>query len=151
MQMDLWEDNGKDRCALKAPKSAPCHQGRVSVLGIRIESVADVQEAIRFAARHHLRVAVKSSGHDFMGRSTAAGSFLIWMHKMRSINIDDSFSIATTVGGGNCSYVQPAITVVGGVFWREVYDKLQGTGYIVLGGMALTVCATGGYVWEFWT
>ena len=42
--------------------------------------------------------------------------------------------------------MQPTITMVGGVFWREVYDKLSGTRYIVLGGMALTICVNDRYV-----
>lgn len=114
-----------------------------------IESVADVQDVVWFASRHHLCVAVKSNEHVYMDRSTIARSFLIRMHKMQIFNIDYLFSIATTIGDGNCKQhhkVRPAITMVGGVFWHEVYDKLRVTGYIVLGGMALTVCVNGRYV-----
>jgi len=144
MQMDNWEDKGTQRCAFQAPKSSPCRQGSVAVLGVQVESVADIQKAVKFAAQHKLRIAVKSSGHDYMGRSTAPGSFLIWMHKMKNITIDYAFPIA----GGKCKDTDfvPAITVVGGVNWGEVYDKLNNTDYIVLGGMGLTICATGGYV-----
>ena len=145
MQLDNWEDKGTQRCAFEAPKSSPCRQGSVAVLGVQVESVADIQKAVKFAAQHKLRIAVKSSGHDYMGRSTAPGSFLIWTHKMKNITIDYAFP---TAGGGKCKHTDfvPAITVVGGVNWGEVYDKLNNTDYIVLGGMALTICATGGYV-----
>jgi FAD/FMN-containing dehydrogenase len=109
------------------------------VRGVRVEAVDDVQKAVRFASLHDLRVVVKSSGHDFLGRSAAAGSFLIWMHKLKSIRIHEPW-------GGCGVYSEAAITVVGGVSWGEVYDALKGTGHVVVGGMSLTVSATGGYV-----
>ena len=109
------------------------------MLGVEVEAVIDVQNAIRFATRHNLRVVVKTSGHDFLGRSTAAGSFLIWMHKLKSIRIHEPWA-------GPRGHHEAAVTIVGGVLWGEVYDALKPTDYIAVGGMSLTVGATGGFV-----
>lgn len=114
----------------------------MSVLGVQVEQVDDVQKAVEFAARNNLRLAVKSTGHDYNGRSSAPGSFLIWLHKLKKISINYEFHPA----GSSCMHSQPAITISGGVGWGEVYDALKGTGYIVLGGLGLTVCSTGGWV-----
>jgi FAD/FMN-containing dehydrogenase len=147
MQGQNWEEKGTQRCAFEAPRSAPCRQGQVSNLGVQVESVQDVQKAVKFASDHNLRIAVKSSGHDYSGRSAATGSFLIWMHKMKyytpnNISIDYTF----TATDKNCKkFSTPAVTVTGGVEWGEVYDALKPTGYIVLGGFCLTICASGGY------
>ncbi|KAG0602850.1 hypothetical protein M758_10G046600 [Ceratodon purpureus] len=141
MQYENWEGEGEQTCATDAPKGSGCHQGRVPVRGVRVEDVDDVQNAIRFATRHNLRIVVKSSGHDFLGRSAAAGSFLIWMHKLRNITIHDSWA-----GACGLHREAAAVTVVGGVPWGEVYDALEGTGYIAVGGMSLTVSAAGGFV-----
>ena len=35
--------------------------------------------------------------------------------------------------------------LVGAVVWGEVYDALKDTGYAVVGGIGLSICATGGY------
>ena len=137
-----WEEDGTQRCAIEAPDNEPCSQGRVSALGVQVEQISDVQMAVRFAAHNNLRLVVKSTGHDYNGRSSAHGSFLVWLHKLKNISINDSF----TPAGASCMHSQPAITVTGGVAWGEVYDALKGTGYIVIGGLGLTVCATGGWV-----
>jgi FAD/FMN-containing dehydrogenase len=139
MQSENWEDDGEKTCSVNAPASAPCYQGQVSVQGVQVEEISDVQKTIQFGSRHNLRVVVKTSGHDFLGRSTAAGSFLIWMHKLKNLTIHDSF-----VRCGRPA--TPAVTVVGGIPWGEVYDALNATGYIVVGAMSLTVGAAGGYV-----
>lgn len=142
MQYENWEEDGDKSCAMNAPRTSTCHQGLVPVLGVQVEAVHDVQNAVRFAALHNLHVVVKTSGHDFLGRSAAAGSFLIWMHKFKGITIHQSFEPE----GGCAHYRGAAITVVGGIPWGEVYDALKPTGYILVGGMSLTVGATGGYV-----
>lgn len=136
-QWDNWEAKGRQECFWEAPGSSRCRQGRVSVLGVQVENSDDVQKAVKFAANHNLRLAVKSTGHDYLGRSAAAGSFLIWMHKLKSITITDSFT--------TCGTTSPAVTVAGGVMWDEIYDAIKDTGYAVVGGICLTVCASGGY------
>lgn len=140
MQSENWEDDGQKTCSMNAPENTSCYQGQVPALGVQVEAIAHVEKAIKFAAQHRLRMAVKTSGHDFLGRSTAAGSFLIWMHKLKkNITIHESFA--------RCGHpATPAVTVVGGVAWGEVYDALNSTGYILVGAMSLTVGATGGYV-----
>lgn len=142
MQYENWEDgDGSNKtCSMNAPPRTPCHQGHVPSRGVQAEEISDVQASIIFAAHHHLRVAVKTSGHDFLGRSTAAESFLIWLHKLKkSVTVHESFATCD-------SSVTPAVTVAGGISWGEVYDVLNSTNYIVIGGMALTISATGGYV-----
>lgn len=64
MQWENWEDEGQKNCSMYTPKRSICHQGQVPVLGVQVESVSDVQKAIRFATTHNLRVAVKTGGHD---------------------------------------------------------------------------------------
>jgi hypothetical protein len=97
MQFDQWEDEGKHQCTIQAPRSASCAQGRVSVVGIQAETVEDVQKAVCFAVKRNLRLVVKSSGHDYFGRSAAAESFLLWMHKLnKNISITTAF-VATQV------------------------------------------------------
>ncbi|KAF7377556.1 hypothetical protein MSAN_00177900 [Mycena sanguinolenta] len=54
-----------------------CGQGDVPLYAVEAETVADIQAAVKFSSTHNLRVVVKSSGHDYLGRSTAPSSLLI--------------------------------------------------------------------------
>ncbi|KAJ7656464.1 hypothetical protein DFH06DRAFT_1298289 [Mycena polygramma] len=44
----------------------------VPIYSVEAQTAGDIQAAIKFASAHNLRFAVKSSGHDFLGRSTAS-------------------------------------------------------------------------------
>ncbi|OQV22706.1 putative FAD-linked oxidoreductase [Hypsibius exemplaris] len=148
MQSWNFEDDGEKRCPLETAKDshAQCDQGRVPVYGVQAESVSDIQETIRFAANHNLRLFVKSTGHDYLGRSAAPGSFLLWMHKYRHINVSMSF-VPT---GCSSSYPpKPVITVGGGPQWAEVYTRVSvdtNDKYVLVGGMCPTVGGAGGFV-----
>ncbi|KAJ7158098.1 FAD-binding domain-containing protein [Mycena filopes] len=101
-----------------------CGQGDDPLYSVEAETVADIQAAIKFAATHNLRVAIKSSGHDYLGRSTAPQSLLIHTNKLTNITFTDAFF----VGAQNMGF---AVTVGPG---------------ISVGGSAATVCAAGGYL-----
>ncbi len=51
-----------DACYLNTTLEVPCGQGSVSVIGVDARSISDVQAAVRFAAKHALRLAVKNTG-----------------------------------------------------------------------------------------
>ena len=69
----------------------PCAQGNIPSVGVAARSAADVAAAVAFAAQYNIRVAVKATGHDYQGRSTAAGALLVWLHGMASITVDEAF------------------------------------------------------------
>ncbi|KAJ7158101.1 FAD-binding domain-containing protein [Mycena filopes] len=95
-----------------------CGQGDDPLYSVEAETVADIQAAIKFAATHNLRVAIKSSGHDYLGRSTAPQSLLIHTNKLTNITFTR----------------------------RTVYQESKAHGRISVGGSAATVCAAGGYL-----
>ena len=76
---------------------------------------------VKFAASHNLKVVIKASGHDYLGRSTARGSLLLWTHQLQNITFSDSFIIGgkdqgsvATVGSGvpaNQLYVAATLLV----------------------------------------
>ena len=49
----------------------------ISEYSVLAETEADFQATVKFAADHNLRLVVKGTGHDWYGRSTAAGSLLL--------------------------------------------------------------------------
>ncbi|CDO70884.1 hypothetical protein BN946_scf184804.g16 [Trametes cinnabarina] len=76
-----------DACYVNLSLGVPCTQGSVPPVGVDVLTVGDVQAAIIFAAKHNLRLVVKNTGHDFLGRSTGRGSFVIWTHHLKNITI----------------------------------------------------------------
>ena len=86
-----------------------------SAYAIEARSAADVQTAVDFARVHHLRLAVKGTGHDYLGRSSAADSLLVWTHGMRGITVHDAF----VADGCDPATAVPAMTVEAGARWLE--------------------------------
>ena len=111
----------------------------LAAYAVAAESEDDVKAGVYFAAQHNLRLAVKSTGHDWYGRSTAAGALLIWTHKLNNI----SFLPAWT---GSCGPAQPpvaAVVVGAGVQFRELYSAAQAQGRLVIGGTCDSVSVGG--------
>ena len=104
-------------------------------------SVADVIAAVKFCDKHNIRISVKTSGHDYNGRSTASDSLLIFMHDWKGIEWHQSFDTGCpgTVRG-------PAVNVNGGVAWGDLDPLLAQKGFLTPGGNSLTVSVNGGYM-----
>ncbi|KAF7340731.1 FAD-binding domain-containing protein [Mycena sanguinolenta] len=116
-----------------------CDQGNVPIFSVEAQSAADIQAAVKFASRNNLRLVVKSSGHDVLGRSTAPSSLLIRTTGLQNISMTDTF----LVGKQNMG---PAVTVGSGVRTQTLYQETKKNGKIVVAPTAATVCPAGGYV-----
>ncbi|KAF8888645.1 FAD-binding domain-containing protein [Infundibulicybe gibba] len=119
--------------------STTCGQGNVPLFAVLAESSSDIQKGVDFARANNLRLAVKASGHDFLGRSTAKNSLLISTHKLQSIQFTDDFRVGGKSKG-------TTVTVGSGVSLATLYKAAKSKGKIVVGGTAATVAAAGGYV-----
>ncbi|KAL3491214.1 hypothetical protein BJX62DRAFT_251496 [Aspergillus germanicus] len=121
----------------------PCGQGRVSLYSTIATSAADIQKSVRFAKKHNLRLAIKNSGHCFLGRSTAPESLQIQTSGMQEISFVDDFTPKGAPKGGSEG---PAVTIAAGVALQELYAALGKRGRIAVAGAAHTVGAAGGYI-----
>jgi FAD/FMN-containing dehydrogenase len=97
------------------------------------------QAAVKFASAYNLRLAVKASGHDYLGRSTAPNSLLIRTSHFQNIAFTDAFYVGTQNLGS-------AVTVGSGVHLQDLYAQAKNQGKVVVGGSAATVVAAGGYL-----
>ena len=78
-------------CYLNTTLGVPCDQGSVPPVGVDARSKTDIQAGVNFAREHNLKLVVKTTGHDYLGRSTARGSFLIWTHRMKDMSHNLTF------------------------------------------------------------
>jgi len=113
----------------------------VSPYAVAAESAQDVATAVNFAREHGVKLVVKGTGHDYLGRSSAADSLLIWTHNMRDVTVHDNFKISGGTGAG-----VPAISVGAGTRWLEAYVAATAHGRYVQGGGCTSVGAAGGFI-----
>ena len=103
------------------------------------DSAADVAAAVNFARENNLRLVVKGGGHDYMGRSSAPDSLMIWTRRMNGIVLRDDF-----VATGCSDAPQPAVSVGAGGIWGRFYDTVATKGgRYVQGGGCMTVGVAG--------
>ena len=105
---------------------------------MRAVTEQDFTATVAFAAANNLRLVVKATGHDWYGRSTAAGSLLLWTHQRKAITWHEAF-----VPRGSAEAGVPAVTVESGVQFSDLYPAAQQQPYpgdpqgrktIVMGG-----------------
>ncbi|CCO36641.1 hypothetical protein BN14_10783 [Rhizoctonia solani AG-1 IB] len=140
MQNPIWDS---PRCGIDTPRNATCDQGFVPHYSVDAQSETHVSEAVKFADKHNLRLVVKNTGHDFLGRSSGEGSFGIWTHNLKGINFTNSFVVD---GCPQNETSQPAVTVKAAEQWLDVYKAADAQNVSVVGGAARSVGAAGGWV-----
>ncbi|CAG9990958.1 unnamed protein product [Clonostachys byssicola] len=64
---------------------------------IRAKSYADVQSAVKFSAKHNIRLTVLTTGHDEVGRNTAGSGLIIDISLLKSARVSTSYN--ATVDG----------------------------------------------------
>lgn len=119
-------------------KNGMCLQGGYPVYTLTAEYVPQIQLAVNFARNTGIRLVVKNTGHDFLGRSAGAGSLSIWTHKLKDLQYIPKYS-------GPGGYKGPAIKAGAGVEGRDLYEFGHQYGVTTVGGICVTVGTLGGY------
>lgn len=143
LQQVNWEVNNalNETCYIDSNRTIPCGQGDVPVYGVAVESADDISKTIKFACSNNLRVIIKNTGHDYLGRSTGRGALSIWTHKMQNISFSNNF-----VPTGGSTGVGTTVTISAGVQLAQLYYACGQQNKSVVAGMATTVGACGGYI-----
>ncbi|KAF9260675.1 FAD-binding domain-containing protein [Marasmius fiardii PR-910] len=131
-------------CYANVSLGFPCEQGNVPPIGVEARSVADIQAAVRFVAKHNLRLVVKNTGHDYLGRSAGRNAFMIWTHHLKNITYNATFIPERAPA----SETYKALTIGAGVQWREAYAAAEQNNRYVVGGISddNSVGAAGGWI-----
>ncbi|KAI3335440.1 hypothetical protein F4824DRAFT_489622 [Ustulina deusta] len=135
---NMWQQFNNDTC-LVSPNT-PCSGAGYPAYVVNATRAMDVKLSLDFARKHKIRVVVKSSGHDFQGRSQAPGALSIWVHHMQSYETHDTFKPT----GCNFTIDTPAVTA-GGSPVGALYDELDKINQTVVGGTSKSV-SVGGYL-----
>jgi FAD/FMN-containing dehydrogenase len=122
---------------------APCSGSGYPAYVVNATTAEQVQAAINFARENNIRLNVKASGHDFLGRSVSPNSLSIWLHYMNGIQLHESYE--PKGNSCHCQTYSHAITFSAGDNHGAVYDVASTIGMAVPVAGAPTVCY-GGYV-----
>jgi FAD binding domain len=104
-----------------------CTRGNYPVYVINATTPAHVQIGVIFARLFNLRLIIKNTGHDFLGKSLGFGSLSIWTHNFQDVTFIDKYA-------GPGGYAGRAVTVGAGVTTRDLYQMASAEGVVVVGG-----------------
>ncbi|KAM5530100.1 hypothetical protein V8D89_016241 [Ganoderma adspersum] len=141
----IHTDGRIEACYMETSLGLPCEQGNIPVIGVGVRTVSDIQHAVKFAGKYNLKVVVKNTGHDFLGRSSRRGAFMIWTHHMKGRSVHDTWNPAGAPSGEGYEHV---LTVQAGVQWQEAYATADNARRMVVGGISPggSVGAAGGWI-----
>lgn len=137
--LNLWKYFTNNTCTVTENPSEPCTLGYYGVYVITAKKHAHIKAGVDFARTHNLRLIIRNTGHDFIGRSTGWGALIINTHSFQDIDIITSFS-----GPGN--YDGPAVKIGAGVQGRQLVRTVAAQGLAVVTGECPTVGITGGLI-----
>ncbi|KAH3920290.1 hypothetical protein HBH56_002450 [Parastagonospora nodorum] len=123
-------------CSPFTDRSTPCTLGNYVSYSVKATSHQDIIAALSFARANKIRVLVRNTGHDFLGRSTGAGALAIWTQDLKNISFgtwSDKY------------YSGPTVTVGAGVIGYEVLEAANKQGLTVVSGECATVGLAGGF------
>jgi FAD/FMN-containing dehydrogenase len=114
-----------------------CTQGGYPSYTVNASSVAQIQLAVNFARNAGIRFVIKNTGHDFLGKSSGAGSLSVWMHGLKDMEFIPFYDGSSWSGA--------AIKAGAGVQGFELYDFAYRNNVTTVGGIYVTVGVFGGW------
>ncbi|KAI0911529.1 putative 6-hydroxy-D-nicotine oxidase [Ustulina deusta] len=126
--LDHWTESATHRCD---PGGFPSY-------AVNISAVAQIQLAINFVRNTNVRLVVKNTGHDFLGKSADAGVLSIRTRNLKTIDFIEHYN--------GCGYSGPAMKLGAGVEVGELYAAADKCGASAVGGECKGVGVTGGYI-----
>ncbi|KAF2165661.1 hypothetical protein M409DRAFT_55550 [Zasmidium cellare ATCC 36951] len=126
-----------DSCDPFAPRAMPCTVGGNVLYNVNVTTPADVARGIEFARRRNIRLVVKNTGHDFLGRSVGYGGLGLWMHNVQGMDLIPHYKTH--------DYSGPAIKLMAGTQSYQAYEFVNRHGYMIAGGECATVGIAGGF------
>lgn len=109
---------------------------------LEAHNAEDVVAAVRFSKEHHLRLRVKNTGHDYLGRSGDHGSFTLWTHNLKDSTYEEEF---VPEGAPEGTVPEKALRVGAGNVVKDLYEAADKAEVVVTAGVSQTVGGAGGF------
>ena len=123
-------------CDVFSGRDDQCVKGTYIQYAVRVEEVSDVVKTIAFAKSKNIRLVVRNTGHDYLGKSTGSGALGLWMHHLKGFEVSDYKSK---------HYTGKAVTLGAGMLSQDATSKAHDLGLVIVGGNCPSVGLAGGY------
>ncbi|TLD10902.1 hypothetical protein PgNI_06557 [Pyricularia grisea] len=133
--MNPWYQNGS--CSPFYNLNNTCKLGNYASYMVNVSRADDVMTAIKFARSENVRLVIKNTGHDFLGKSTGKGALSLWTRNLRNLSIIPAYT--------SQSYTGPAVKIGVGLSGAEVLMAVSKQNYRIVSGDCPTVGIAGGY------
>ncbi|KAF2871952.1 FAD/FMN-containing isoamyl alcohol oxidase-like protein MreA [Massariosphaeria phaeospora] len=105
---------------------------------VNASTVKHVQLAVNFARNNNIRLTIKNTGHDFLGRNTGGGALQLWVHHLKAWEYLPSTTIA--------EYSGRAARVGAALEQYQLHTYMQSANITVITPGSTTVGALGGFM-----
>lgn len=123
-------------CDPFTPPDAQCSIASFVQYAVNASSALDFQETLKFAQHWDIRLVVRSTGHDYYGKSSGPGGLALWTHHMRNISVREY----------EASYYQgKALKIGAGVMNYAAQLVAHKYGLVIMGGYCPTLSLAGGF------
>lgn len=123
-------------CDPWTPRGRPCELGPYVRYAVNATGAAHIAAAVGFARDKNVRLVIRNTGHDYLGRSTGAGALAAWTHHLKDI---------TPVHWDGAGFTGTALKLGAGVQGYEMLRAATALGRVAVGGECPTVGVAGGY------
>jgi FAD/FMN-containing dehydrogenase len=125
-------------CNPFAPRDQPCEVGNLVVYTVNATEVAHLRETVRFASEWNVRLVIRNSGHDYLGKSTGKHGLGLWTRYLQDLEHLAEFEAKN-------GYRGPAVKVGAGVLGGDAQAFAHGHGLTVVTGNCPSVAIAGGF------
>lgn len=123
-------------CSPFTPQDLPCTSTALQRYTVNVSGVEDVQRTIQFARDNNIRLVIRNTGHDYLGKSTAPGGLALWMHHLKDTRYLEYFSDL---------YNGPALRLGAGIQGFDGMTAAHAQNKIIVTGNCESVGISGGY------
>ncbi|KAF2280047.1 FAD/FMN-containing isoamyl alcohol oxidase-like protein MreA [Westerdykella ornata] len=105
---------------------------------VNVTTVKQIQLAVNFARNNNLRLTIKNTGHDFLGRNTGGGALQIWTHNLKQLEYIPSYKFG--------KYNGKAAKVTAALEQFELHQYMTQHNMTLVAPGSTTVGAYGGFM-----
>ena len=117
-------------------RNASCGFGDYVRYAVNVTGPDDIAATIRFADEKDIRLVIRNTAHDYVGRSTGAGGLAVWTHYLKGVEVKD---------WSDADYAGKAVKIAAGAQGLEVLEAASAAGLVVVTGECPSVGIAGGY------
>ncbi|KAJ5720413.1 FAD binding domain protein [Penicillium malachiteum] len=118
------------------PPEVPCELGGLQKYAVNVSGAEDVLATLNFVQQNNIRLVIRNTGHDYLGKSTAPGAVALWMHHQKDTQYLDYTS---------SYYNGSALRLGAGVQGFEAMSAAHAQNKVIVTGNCESVGVAGGY------